>query len=206
METDRVGAAIFESFFYQWEMEVASERFEGETARLLGPACGGLALSLLDGDAHDWFADDGRERAVLRAMSRTLEDMETRLGPDMTGWTWGAVHKIQLSHHLSDRGDIFRALDRGGDPVRGNGVTVCNTGFDPNYLAAMGANYRINADLGEEPPGLWAVDAAGQSGNPGSPNYCDQLPTWLEGRHHYIPIDRERVERSAKTRLKLTGA
>ncbi len=205
METDRVGAAIFESFFYQWEMEVAAERFEGETARLLGTACGGLALSLLDGDTHDWFADGGRERAALRAMSRTLEDMEARLGADMAGWTWGAVHKIRLGHHLSERGGIFRALDRGGDPVRGNGVTVCNTGFDPNYLAAMGANYRINADLGEEQPGLWAIDAAGQSGNPGSPNYCDQLPTWLEGRHHYIPIDRERVERSAKTRLKLRG-
>ena len=205
METDRVAAAIFEGFFHLWGMEVASERFGGAEAQLLGSACAGLALGLLDQDAHGWFSDGGREQAVLRAMSQTLDDLEARLGPDMTEWTWGAVHKVQLRHHLSGRGEIFRALDRGGDPVRGNGVTVCNTGFDPNYLAAMGANYRINADLGEDPPGLWAVDAAGQSGNPGSPNYCDQLPAWLDGRHHYIPIDRERVEKNAKTRLELTG-
>ena len=205
METDQVGAAIFENFFHEWGLEVASERFEGDIAELLGSAVAGLSAELLDEDRHSWFAKGGRDTAALKAMSRTLAAMEARLGPDMSTWTWGAVHKVQLGHHLSDRGEIFQTLDRGGDPVRGSGVTVCNTGFDPNYLAMMGANYRINADLGEDPPGLWAVDAAGQSGHPGSPNYCDQLPTWLDGRHHYIPIDRARVEAQAKVKLELRG-
>ena len=62
------------------------------------------------------------------------------------------------------------------------------TGFDPNYMAAMGANYRLNADLADDPPGLWAVDAAGQSGQPGSPNYCDQLSEWLVNRKHYLTL------------------
>ena len=59
----------------------------------------------------------------------------------------------------------------------------------------------INAELADSPPGLWAVDTAGQSGHPGSPNYCDQLQTWLDGRHYYLPLDRARVEELAKTRL-----
>ena len=88
---------------------------------------------------------------------------------------------------------VFTTLDRGGDPVGGSGITVCNTGFDPNYLAGMGANYRLNADLAA-PEGLWAVDAAGQSGHPGSPNYCDQLSSWLVADLHYLPLDRARVE------------
>ncbi len=203
METDRVGATIYESFFNQWSQEVAAERFEGDAAKVLGTAINGLALESLAGDNHSWFANGSRGEAVQRAMSRTLDDLEARLGPDMSRWTWGAVHKIELRHHLSDRGEIFRTLDRGGQPTRGNGVTVANTGFEPNYLAVMGANYRINADLGEDPPGLWAVDAAGQSGHPGSPNYCDQLPTWLKGSHHYIPIDRTRVEKGAAKRLEI---
>ncbi len=206
METDRVGATIYESFFNQWAQEVAAERLEGDAAKVLGTAINGLALETLAGDNHSWFADGGRSEAVLRAMNRTLDDLETRLGPDMSRWTWGSVHKIELRHHLSDRGEIFRTLDRGGDPTRGNGVTVSNTGFEPNYLAVMGANYRINADLGEDLPGLWAVDAAGQSGHPGSPNYCDQLPTWLKGSHHYIPIDRTRVEKGAAKRLEINKA
>ena len=205
MEPESVGAAIFETFFHVWGLEVAAERFGGDAAELLGTAVAGLALELLDVDRHSWFANSNRDEAVIRAMKTTLDDLQARLGPDMSSWTWGSVHTIQLRHHLSDRGEIFQTLDRGGDPVGGSGVTVCNTGFDPNYLAVMGANYRINADLADDPPGLWAVDAAGQSGHPGSANYCDQLPTWLDGRHHYIPIDRARVEREAGKRLVLRG-
>ena len=206
MEPEAVGAAIFETFFRNWGAEVAAQRFDGDVVELLGAAVSGLALELLDDDRHSWFTSGSRDEAIVRAMRRTLDDLEARLGPDAAGWTWGSVHTIQLRHHLSGRGEVFQALDRGGDPVGGSGVTVCNTGFDPNYLAVMGANYRINADLADDPPGLWAVDAAGQSGHPGSDNYCDQLQTWLDGRHHYIPIDRARVEAEASNKLVLTGS
>jgi penicillin amidase len=122
----------------------------------------------------------------------------------MSAWSWGKIHSIYLNHLMSHHADLKELLQRGGHPVHGNGITVCNTGFDPNYLAAMGANWRHNADLSEDPPGLWAVDAAGQSGHPGSPHYCDQLSEWLSGRHRFIPLDRERAETDAESRLILT--
>jgi len=124
----------------------------------------------------------------------------------MATWTWGSIHRLRLSHQLAGRGEIFETLDRGGDPVGGSGITVCNTGYDPNYMAAMGANYRLNAELADEPPGLWAVDTAGQSGHPASANYCDQPSDWLAGRHHYLPLDRERVEAGARNALRLHEA
>ena len=165
----------------------------------------GLSLSLLGGDEHGWFEGGDREGAIVQAMNTALDDLESRLGADMGAWTWGAVHTVRLDHHLASRGEIYEALNRGGDPVRGSGITVCNTGFDPTYLAAVGANYRINAELSDDPPGLWAVDTAGQSGNPGSANYCDQLGTWLVGKHHYFPLDRKRVEERVQTRLSING-
>ena len=203
MEPESVGPTIFESFFRQWGLDVAAERFDGDAAPLLGTAIAGLALELLVRDKHSWFPDGSRDEAVLRAMNKTLVDLEARLGPEMSNWKWGAIHRMQLGHLLSGRGEIFQDMDRGGGPVRGSGTTVCNTGFDPNYLAVMGANYRINADLSDDPPGLWTVDAAGQSGHPGSPNYCDQLQAWTDGRHYYTPLDRERVEKQARTKLVL---
>jgi penicillin G amidase len=114
------------------------------------------------------------------------------------------VHTIPLRHFLSGRGDLGALLDRGGDPVHGSGVTVCNTGYDPNYLAVLGANYRLIADLGADPPGLYAADAAGESGEPGCPHYGNQLSEWLAGRHHFIAMDRARVEREASVLLTLT--
>ena len=107
--------------------------------------------------------------AIVAAMGAALDELSGRLGPDMTEWGWGQLHKIHLRHVLTQRGDLGTLLDRGGRPVRGNGTTVCNTGFDPNWGAAMGANYRLISDLSTDPPGLWAVDAQGQSGTPRQP-------------------------------------
>jgi penicillin amidase len=204
MEPDEAGAALFELFFAVWCQTVAAERFPPDVVDLIAGAIGGLANALLAGDPWGWFARGGRDAAIIEAFRRTLDDLEARLGPDMSTWTWGRVHRITLRHFLSGRGDLAQLLDRWDEPVRGSGVTVCNTGYDPNYLAAMGANYRLIGDLGATSPGLWATDSAGTSGDPGSPHYCDQLPEWLAGRHHFIPLDRADVEREAASRLALT--
>jgi len=204
METDRMGASIFELFFSFWVQTIAAERFPEHSITLLAGASSGLGTRLIHDDTIGWFKNRTRDDAVLESMAAALEHLEQRLGADMSTWSWGKIHTITLNHLLSHHADVKKLLRRGGDPVRGNGITVCNTGFDPNYLAAMGANWRHNADLAEEPPGLWAVDAAGQSGHPGSPHYCDQLPEWLAGRHHYVPLDRERATAAAASRLVLT--
>jgi penicillin amidase len=73
-------------------------------------------------------------------------------------------------------------------------------------MASMGANYRLIADLSTSPPGLWAIDASGESGDPGSPHYADQLPEWLANRHHLMSLDRATVERDAAARLTLGTA
>ncbi len=187
MAPDSVAASIFEVFFHRWSRRVAEERFDGELAASLAGSCGGLAAALLHEDAACWFHNADREKAVLDTLRAALSELEERLGKDMSGWKWGELHKVQLRHVLSGRGDLGELLDRGGLPVGGSGVTVCNTGFDPNWGALMGANYRLISDLGEN--GMWAVESQGQSGHPGSEHYCDQLPEWLEGRYHFLAFD-----------------
>lgn len=203
MTVDAVGAMIFEVFFAEWCRTVAAERFPAAIVDLMATASAGLALALLADDPWGWFAGGDRAAAAAEALRRALDVLEARFGADMQAWTWGRMHTIPLRHVLSGRGDLGGLLDRGGDPVHGSGVTVCNTGYDPNYLASLGANYRLIADLASDPPGLWAVDAAGTSGEPGSPHYCDQLPEWLAGRYHVIPLDRDRAEREAASVLVL---
>ena len=197
-------ATIFDVFFGHWSQRVAAERFPDDTAALVAGAVAGLATSLLAADEAGWFADDQREPAIVAALAAALDELTGRLGLDMTEWRWGQLHKIHLRHVLTQRGDLGTLLDRGGRPVRGNGMTVCNTGFDPNWGAAMGANYRLISDLSTDPPGLWAVDAQGQSGHPGSPHYGDQLTEWLNGRYHYLPLDRAAAAQEAVSTHTLT--
>lgn len=183
---DSVAASIFEVFFNQWCLQVASERFEGELATSLSGTCGGLAAKLIHENVAEWFEKTDREVAIVDALRAALSEIENRLGADMSLWAWGNLHKVQLRHVLSERGDLSALLDRGGLPVGGSGVTVCNTGFDPNWRALMGANYRLISDLGEN--GMWAVESQGQSGHPGSEHYCDQLEEWLERRYHFLEL------------------
>jgi acyl-homoserine lactone acylase PvdQ len=187
-KSKRWGASLFDIFFRFWSEEVARERFPADIAGLMAGALGGLALDLLSQDRHGWFAHGNRHDAIMRAFHKTLDDHTRRLGPDMAQWSWGHSHTIALRHTLSSRGELGQLLNRGGLPVRGSGVTVCNTGYDPNYMAALGANFRLIVDLSTSPPSLQAVDAAGQSGHPGSPNYCDQLPDWIGGQYHSITL------------------
>jgi penicillin amidase len=67
----------------------------------------------------------------------------------------------------------------------------------------MGANYRLIADLASSPPGLWAVDAQGQSGHPGSPHYGDQLTDWIAARYHWLPLDRAEAAKTSVATLRL---
>ena len=204
MEAESAGAALFEAFFLQWSSAVARRRFPGEAAPLLAGALSGLAVALLAGDPHRWFGDEDVAATAERALLEALDQLEERLGPDMGLWRWGELHRIAVPHLLEGRGDLGDLLSRGGQPVGGSGVTVCNTGFDPNYLAGMGANFRLIVDLGESPPALWTVNAGGHSGNPGSRNYCDQLDTWLAGGHHRVPLDSSELEDAAADSLTLT--
>ena len=201
MDVDEVGASIFELFFSEFTTAVAAERFDDDAVPLVAGAISGFAVRLLDNDEFGYSPP--RNETIVTCMVRAIDALTERLGPDMAEWRWGRIHKITLNHLLSDRGDLSDLLRRGGQPVGGNGITVSNTGFDPNYLASIGANWRHNADLADDPPGLWAVDATGQSGHPGSPHYGDQLTEWLAGRHHYLPLDSERARAQAAQSLTL---
>jgi len=119
----------------------------------------------------------------------------------MAGWQWGRLHQMPLRHVLASRGDLGQLLNHGGGPVKGDMVTVCNTGSDPNWLATTGAGYRMICDLATN--ALLAVDAQSQSGNPDSPHYGDQFAAWAGGEYHVLPLKREDLAAQTTEKLRL---
>lgn len=213
MEPDSVAASIFNVFFDQWCQTVARERFSFDESSLVAGAVGGLALRLLDENVANWFqrsgdpdlADGSRVTAIIDTLQSALVHLSQRLGPDTNAWTWGRLHTLQQKHVLSGRGDLGQLLDRGGVPVRGDYVTVCNTGLGPDYSAPTGAGYRLIADFSDPQGGLWAIDAGSESGHPGSPHYDDQLNEWIAARYHYLPLQREGLASNGDRELILTN-
>ena len=212
MDSESAAAAIFEAFQHHWDEAVATERFSadasalaaGDPAAFVAGGIGTLSLRLLADDEVGWFSSaEARDTAVRSAMARTLDQLAERLGDDMSAWSWGRLHTLRLPHLLSGRGDLGRLLDRGGEPVSGNGFVVSNTGSAPDFGSSGGANYRLIADLAEAPAQMWTLDAAGPSGQPGSPHYANQFGDWLSGRYHRISLERDDVRPTISTTLTL---
>lgn len=212
VDAGSAAAAIFEAFQFQWDEAVAAERFSkdasalavGDPAAFVAGGIGSLSLRLLSDDDVGWFASaEARAAAVRSAMARALDQLAERLGDDMSTWSWGRLHTLPLQHLLSGRGDLGQLLDRGGDAVSGNGLVVSNTGSAPDFVSRSGANYRLLADLAEAPARMWTLDAAGPSGQPGSPHYANQYGDWRSGRYHPIALEREEARPTSSTTLTL---
>jgi penicillin amidase len=66
----------------------------------------------------------------------------------------------------------------------------------------IGPPFRFVADLGDLTKSV-AVVVPGQSGQPTSPHYSDQIADWFKGGYHPMLYDRRDVEREQKAVLKL---
>jgi penicillin amidase len=205
-----VAPALFNVFFGDWCKRVAAARFPENTATFLVGGIEGLAAELLNSDRCGWFVSDtekqpahDRENLIRETFRGTVARLAARFGDDSSNWTWGRLHRLDLQHVLTFRGDLGELLNQRGAGVRGDPTTVCNTGRGPNFEAATGAGYRMICDLGESPAGLWAVDCQSQSGHPGSPHYRNQFEDWLAGEHHFLSLDRAEASRIVVDKLRL---
>jgi penicillin amidase len=201
VEADSVASCLFNVFFARWSKTVADVHFEGTTAELLAKQAEGVASRLLAEDPHGWFRDGERIPAITKTFAETLEYLTKRLGSVMADWQWGRLHQMPLKHVLSNRGDLSKLLDQGGGTVKGDMITVCNTGCGPDWQANTGAGYRLIADLATDY--LLAVDAQSQSGQPGTSHYSDQFADWHSGKYHAIPLSRAAVSEVVVTRMRL---
>lgn len=131
-----------------------------------------------------WFDDvrtpqkETRDDIFARSFVAALEELVKDRGPDMSKWKWGTTNVLRL-HSLLDQ----PALDRGGMPVRGDEFTLC-PGDDGGPVTG-GASWRMVIDLGN-PAHSFGVYPGGQSENPTSPHYDDQVKAWVEGK--YLPL------------------
>jgi penicillin amidase len=118
--------------------------------------------------------DDIMARSFVAAVARLVKDR----GADMSRWQWGATNVLRL-HSLTQN----PALDRGGIPVRGDEFTL-GPGANGGEVTG-GASWRMVvdfSDLGHS----FGMYPGGQSEDPTSPHYDDQMKPWAEGR--YLPL------------------
>ena len=118
--------------------------------------------------------DEVMAHSFVAAIDQLVKDQ----GADMSRWRWGATNVLRL-HSMTQN----PALDRGGIPVRGDEFTL-GPGANGGEVTG-GASWRMVvdfSDLGHS----FGMYPGGQSEDPTSPHYDDQMKPWAEG--HYLPL------------------
>lgn len=128
----------------------------------------------------------GHERVpgdvVTEALSDAVGELRATLGDDPAGWTWGALHRLTLAHPLAaipGLEPLFVAASLG---VGGDEQTVAQAGIDgtKGYAAAVVPSWRMVVDLADSTQPLVTLPA-GNSGNPASSHWDDQVATYVAG-------------------------
>lgn len=213
-------AAVYEYFVIALAQSVAAAKAPGSTAQVLGKGFSSmfsgsffyvrhvaLLVRLLRERPDGWF-EYGWDAAISRALGEACRRLEADLGPDPDAWRWGDVHPLVLSHQLGVKKPLDRIFNRGPFPSGGDHDTVAQAGrsvgrFGSN-VAGM-ANLRMGVEVGEWERNFFVI-AGGQSGNPLSPNYDDQLAVWLRGEAISLAWSEEAIEERTIARLVLRPA
>ena len=128
-------------------------------------------------------------------------------GYEMAEWTWGKSHTTTLKHALGKRNSRYNV---GPYPRNGCNDTVDNAGFDffeRDFASESGPSLRMTVEL---TPGVHhAVNAnpGGQSGDPASAHYQDQLvELWLKHEAHPMLFSKEQIEENLERPMTLVPA
>jgi len=135
------------------------------------------------------------EQLILACYKDALENLSKKIDVDRSKWTWGQFMQVNFPHPLLSApsvGGQFRIA-----PIqRTGGVPAINTGASVSmrYIADMSNwdNTRLNITLG-------------QSGNPASPHWKDQLASWRTATPPAFPFSKNAVANATREVYVLTG-
>ena len=144
------------------------------------------------------------DEAVAGALRKGVEDLQHRMGDDMTRWRWDAVHRAIFPHALDSiavlRPLLSRSIGIGGDWSTVNvGVTAADHPYDVHTVPS----YREIIDLSTANDSRF-LDAVGESGHVLSKHYDDFQKDWRAVKHRRMRMERADIEKGALGHLRLT--
>lgn len=164
-------------------------------------------VELLGERPAGWF-EGSWDGEIAASALEAIEELTGRFGKDPSGWSWGRLHALVLEHPVGENKYLAPIFNRGPYPIGGDTNTVLQTAVDPLDLDAPPRfipSLRMVVDVGEWDEARFVLPG-GQSGNPLSPHYDDQLRYWLRGESLPMAFSDEAVDRATLSTLRLAPA
>ncbi len=214
------GAAVFELFLAEMMWRSAAAKAPRRWRALLGDGTnaimphgimglrrvGHLAKKLVEQPAG-WFAA-GWPTEMQRALASALARLRGVAGDDVDAWAWGRVRPLTLMHPVGSKAPMDRIFNIGPLPCGGDATTIPQASVpftDPLSNPIGIANLRAVIDVGNWEASRYVL-AGGQSGNPLSPHYRDQVRRWQRNDGIAIAWSPSSVRAAARATLCLTPA
>jgi penicillin amidase len=216
---DSVGASVFEATVFHSVLDTFGDELgpdlvedywgAGSTQR--------AAIGALLDRANDPMWDDTRtpdrvetrDDILQRAFEDACKELESRLGGNVSQWTWGRLHTTTFrngSLGKSGIAPIEAIFNRGPAITDGTSAAVNNTAYssdpDDRYAVVHGPSERYIADLADWTRSL-SVHTTGQSGQPYHKHYDDFIDLWRNIQYHSMLWTRADVEKNAEGTLTL---
>ncbi len=212
ISADRPQALIFNAWLLELTEAIFADELGGTFDAFLGWRAETMARTLASDPA--WCDDRGTPTAetcadqLSRSLTRALDDISRRLGPQIERWRWGELHRARFAHPVFTSipilGWLFDlSVEVGGDFYT-PGRAVPRIRGDERFTAIHGAGVRAVFDLSDLDRSLFVM-GPGQSGNVLSKHYDDLLLSWRTGAPQTIVNPREGVPMRTTLLVPLSG-
>ncbi|MFJ1794760.1 penicillin acylase family protein [Kitasatospora griseola] len=155
----------------------------------------------------------GLNNLLAEALKDARQDLTSRLGKDISTWSWGRLHQLTLQEPTLGSDDssiaspaIRKLLNRGPYKLSGGSAAVnasgwnAAAGYDVDWIPSM----RMVVDLSDFDASRW-INVGGASGHAFHPNYNDQTDLWSKGELLPWAYTKDAVTKSGKNTLTLTA-
>jgi penicillin amidase len=215
LSSDSAAASIFELFMNELTHRVIKAKAPKASRWILGEGCTllmpfsvlsvkhvGRLVRLIREQPDGWFTRSWDEE-LADALKNAMLDLKSRYGKDIKNWTWGHIRSLTLRHPVGEKSPFDRIFNLGPILCGGDANTIAQASvdpFDPGENPLFIACLRMVIDVGNWDESRFAIPG-GQSGNPLSPHYADQLPLWQNGKGVPISWSAKQIEEHAETTL-----
>jgi penicillin amidase len=154
----------------------------------------------------------GRDALLKQAMIEARKQLTSLMGKDISGWSWGRIHTLQLKERTLGTDDssiasgvVHWLLNRGPYQLNGGSAAVDAASWNAanGYTVDEAPSMRMVVNLADLDSSRW-INIGGASGHAFSPHYDDQMQLWVDGTLLTWPYTRQAVEATAKDKLTLT--
>lgn len=145
-----------------------------------------------------------KKEILTKSLIEAVASLEKQLGENISAWNWGKVHTLEHQHPLGTIATLKEYFNVGPFPMKGAREVIDNRGFLYNntgvYNVTAGPSTRRIIDFSDIENSI-SILPTGQSGNPFSKHYKDQVDLYNSGKFRKMKLNKQEI---TATSTKLT--